>query len=67
MQIFQFSTAVAQNIVHGDLVMPYVYYVIMNALPVMIGSLLVTYVEPVTQQMPHCLHLSKEFRKLTKV
>ena len=27
--------------------MPYVYYVIMNALPVMIGSLLVTYVEPV--------------------
>ncbi|KAL7051504.1 hypothetical protein ACKWTF_004484 [Chironomus riparius] len=27
--------------------MPYVYYVIMNALPVMIGSLLVTYIEPV--------------------
>jgi hypothetical protein len=27
--------------------MPYIFYVIMNALPVMIGSILVTYVEPV--------------------
>lgn len=36
-----------QNIVHGNLVMPYMFYVITNALPVMIGSILVTYVEPV--------------------
>lgn len=31
----------------GDLVMPYIFYVMMNILPVIVGSVLVTYVEPV--------------------
>ncbi|CRL03045.1 CLUMA_CG016418, isoform A [Clunio marinus] len=39
--------AVKENIAHGDLVMPYIFHVILNILPVIIGSVLVTYVEPV--------------------
>lgn len=40
-------SAVKQNIVHGDLVLPYIFYVLTNILPVIAGSVLVTYVEPV--------------------
>ena len=40
-------SAVKENIAHGDLVLPYVFYVLTNILPVIAGSLLVTYVEPV--------------------
>lgn len=36
-----------ENIVHGDLVLPYIFYVLTNILPVILGSVLVTYVEPV--------------------
>lgn len=36
-----------ENIAHGDLVMPYIFYVLTNILPVIVGSVLVTYVEPV--------------------
>lgn len=36
-----------ENIVHGDLALPYIFYVLTNIFPVIIGSLLVTYVEPV--------------------
>lgn len=32
---------------HGDLVLPYIFYVLTNILPVIAGSVLVTYVEPV--------------------
>lgn len=36
-----------ENIIHGDLVLPYIYYVLTNIFPVVLGSMLVTYVEPV--------------------
>jgi len=42
-----YSTAVKENIVHGDLVMPYIAYVLTNIIPVIIGAMLVTYIEPV--------------------
>lgn len=32
---------------HGDLVIPYIFYVLTNIIPVILGSVLVTYVEPV--------------------
>lgn len=32
---------------HGDLSIPYFFYVLTNILPVIVGSILVTYVEPV--------------------
>lgn len=36
-----------ENIHHGNLVVPYIYYVLTNIFPVILGSMLVTYVEPV--------------------
>jgi hypothetical protein len=38
---------VKENMVRGDLSIPYFFYVLTNILPVILGSLLVTYVEPV--------------------
>lgn len=35
------------SVQHGDLVVPYAYYVLTNVVPVALGSILVTYVEPV--------------------
>lgn len=46
-QNFLSIAAVKENIVHGDLVLPYIFYVLTNILPVILGSVLVTYVEPV--------------------
>lgn len=39
--------AVKENTVQGDLSVPYFFYVLTNILPVIVGSVLVTYVEPV--------------------
>ncbi len=33
--------------IYGDLVIPYIFYTLMNVIPVIMGSILVTYVEPV--------------------
>jgi chloride channel 7 len=38
---------VKENTSHGDLSIPYIFYVLTNILPVIVGSMLVTYVEPV--------------------
>lgn len=38
-------TAVDDNVMKGDLFIPYMYYLLTNAIPVMIGSFLVTFIE----------------------
>lgn len=44
---FQFVSAVKENIVRGDLSIPFFYYMLTNIVPVIVGVVLVTYVEPV--------------------
>lgn len=39
--------SVDENVLIGDLIVPYLYYVLTNIVPVAIGSILVTYIEPV--------------------
>uniref|UniRef100_A0A1B0DAB3 Uncharacterized protein n=1 Tax=Phlebotomus papatasi TaxID=29031 RepID=A0A1B0DAB3_PHLPP len=34
------------NVINGDLSIPYIYWMLLNILPVLIGAVLVTYVEP---------------------
>jgi chloride channel 7 len=36
---------VNKNIVNGDLIIPYLYWIVLNVIPVTIGSILVTYIE----------------------
>ncbi|XP_055609644.1 H(+)/Cl(-) exchange transporter 7 isoform X2 [Uranotaenia lowii] len=38
---------VDKNVINGDLSIPYLYWVLLNVVPVMVGSSLVAYVEPV--------------------
>lgn len=38
-------TAVDENVLNGDLFVPYLYYLLTNAVPVMIGAFLVTFIE----------------------
>jgi chloride channel 7 len=38
---------VNENIINGDLSIPFMLWMLLNIIPVVIGSLLVTYVEPV--------------------
>lgn len=36
-----------QNVIGGNLVYPYIYYIFANVVPVSIGAFLVTFIEPV--------------------
>lgn len=38
-------TAVDANVLNGDLFVPYIYYVLTNAIPVAFGAMLVTFIE----------------------
>lgn len=40
-----FILAVDYNVISGDLYVPYVYYALVSAIPVAIGSFLVAYIE----------------------
>lgn len=38
-------TAVDYHVIYGDLFVPYLYYALTNVIPVVIGAILVTYME----------------------
>ncbi|XP_055686373.1 H(+)/Cl(-) exchange transporter 7 [Lutzomyia longipalpis] len=39
--------SVDSNVINGDLAIPYLFWMLLNIIPVLIGSVLVTYVEPI--------------------
>lgn len=43
-----FFPAVDENVLSGDLFIPYVYYLLTNAVSAMIGAVLVTFIEVCT-------------------